>query len=406
MFFQWRGIAMFARLSLFIWFASAALFVSPALAAAQHATFFSQQDDEEKKPVPPMKEWKKEVDQRIAKDDRLKKLAAKHPVALLHSRSQYAKGGRLGMSAFSFLFETADDKAHGNFAEMIFNGGRKPLIIASGRSCLIVDLGETDFEKDPDPKKISVTHPGFSPSEAEAKEGHVFLERVRDELGNHFYALFEVILVDPDSRYVAFFWRKLPGGKIVFPDRPNLGRRPGPDPGAYVGLQEKTAATQKVWQDKVRKGVLKNDKLKALTMKYPLAFLDSAEFDNGDPESDTSNFGFVFGDTNYQKHSDRQLWFTGGLENNFRLAGNQAHFVVDLGKKDFENDPDPEKISIDHPGVSGHGGTAKEGRVYLLHVRTKRGSDFYVVFQVIAIESEGNHLAFIWRRIPGGKLVK
>ncbi len=45
--------------------------------------------------------------------------------------------------------------------------------------------------------------------------GHVYLEHVRDELSNDFFVLFQVIDVDPQSRYVAFIWRKLPGGKRV-----------------------------------------------------------------------------------------------------------------------------------------------------------------------------------------------
>ena len=48
-----------------------------------------------------------------------------------------------------------------------------------------------------------------------AVEGKVYLERVRDTEGNNFYVLFQVIAVDKDSRYMAFLWRKLPGGKVV-----------------------------------------------------------------------------------------------------------------------------------------------------------------------------------------------
>jgi hypothetical protein len=43
----------------------------------------------------------------------------------------------------------------------------------------------------------------------------VYLERVRDDRGNNFYVLFQIVAVDKESRYMAFLWRKLPGGKIV-----------------------------------------------------------------------------------------------------------------------------------------------------------------------------------------------
>jgi hypothetical protein len=358
------------------------------------------QEDEEDKPVPPMKEWEDAVRKRIAKDDRLKKLAAKHKLALLHSRAQYGKGGKYGMSAFSFLFETADDKAHGNIAQLIFdNGGGERKFAVIGPWCLLVDLGEVEFDQDPDPKKISVTHAGFIPLGAEAKEGHVYLERVRDQPGNNFYALVEVVSVDPGSRYVAFLWRKLPGGKVVFPKRDDISLSgdwavPGL---CLAGSQDDPVAKKKEWEQIVRKGIAKDAKLKALAAKYPLVLLASEL-----GEGRHSNFSFV------HENGERewQLWFAGGKDENFRLVGHPWSFVVDLGEQDFEKNPDPEKITIDHPGLSGYGGVAKEGRVYLQYVHTQRGSDFYVVFQVVAVDPDGRYLAFLWRPLPGGKIVK
>jgi hypothetical protein len=55
----------------------------------------------------------------------------------------------------------------------------------------------------------------WSSDECKAVEGHVYLENVRDERGNNFFVLFQMIAVDKESRYMAFVWRRLPGGKTV-----------------------------------------------------------------------------------------------------------------------------------------------------------------------------------------------
>ena len=89
-----------------------------------------------------------------------------------------------------------------------------------GQENLVVDLGKTDFEKDPDPAKISIDDPGVMIMLATAVPGHVYLERIRDNRGNNFYVIFQVVAVDPASRYMAFLWRKLPGGRVARPARP------------------------------------------------------------------------------------------------------------------------------------------------------------------------------------------
>lgn len=64
--------------------------------------------------------------------------------------------------------------------------------------------------------KISIDdHSVLSTYVEKAVVGRVYLERIHDDLGNNFYVLFQVIAVDKDSRYMAFVWRRLPGGKIV-----------------------------------------------------------------------------------------------------------------------------------------------------------------------------------------------
>ena len=50
----------------------------------------------------------------------------------------------------------------------------------------------------------------------------MYLERIRDNRGNNFYVLFKIVAVDKDSRYMAFLWRKLLGGKVVLPKIRNI----------------------------------------------------------------------------------------------------------------------------------------------------------------------------------------
>ena len=101
------------------------------------------------------------------------------------------------------------------------NGGRENQITANvgaGQHNLIVDLGRVDFEKDPNPKEITFGTQGIKGSPALAIEGHVYLERVRDDApGNDFYVMFQVVALDPFDRYIAFIWRQIPGGTVRNP---------------------------------------------------------------------------------------------------------------------------------------------------------------------------------------------
>jgi hypothetical protein len=83
---------------------------------------------------------------------------------------------------------------------------------------LVADLGIRDLAENPDPKKVDIDGPGqntWLPGHCKAIEGHVYLERIRDTNGNSFYVVFKVVAVDRNSRYMAFLWRKLPGGRVV-----------------------------------------------------------------------------------------------------------------------------------------------------------------------------------------------
>jgi hypothetical protein len=170
-----------------------------------------------------LKQWEKEIRGQLKEDDGAKKLAAKYPLVLLHSRALYAGGG-YKFSCYSFISESNDEKVHGSDVQLQFdNGGNQRTFqwnMTVGQQNLVVDLGKTDFEKDPDPAKISIDDLRVMTTDTTAIPGHVYLERIRDNRGNNFYVVFLVVAVDPASRYMAFFWRKLPGGRVARPARP------------------------------------------------------------------------------------------------------------------------------------------------------------------------------------------
>ena len=79
----------------------------------------------QKTPVPAMKEWEQDVRKIMDKSEKLKKLAAKYPLVVLHARYPYA-GGQYKQSAFSFIYELTDWKKHLNDVQIVFgNGGEK-----------------------------------------------------------------------------------------------------------------------------------------------------------------------------------------------------------------------------------------------------------------------------------------
>jgi len=171
-----------------------------------------------------MAQWEKDAKDKMSKDPDLKKTSQKYPFVLLRSR-QFGKalfGGQYAHCAFSFARETADDAIHQNSVQIIFDNGpgRNWFSLNSNTGCqnLLADLGKVDFTKDPDVKKIDLDGDGLNswdPKNCQAAEGHVYVEKVRDEEGNNFYAMFQIVTLDKDGRFVAFIWRRLPGGKVV-----------------------------------------------------------------------------------------------------------------------------------------------------------------------------------------------
>ena len=138
---------------------------------------------DEEKPKPRMKEWEQEVRNKIAKDEKLKALAAKHPLVLLHARYPYADAGCTADKLPSAsIMKPPTQKGTGEDVQFLWgNGGIENTITTNvwvGQQNLVVDLGKVDFEKDPEPGRISIDHPGLGRI-AFASEGlNVYLERV------------------------------------------------------------------------------------------------------------------------------------------------------------------------------------------------------------------------------------
>jgi hypothetical protein len=158
--------------------------------------------------------WEKEVRKKIDRNPAMKKMAAKYPLILLHSR-RFA-GGRYLQSCYSFIYESSDEKKHFNDVQLLFDngGGNRTFQVnmVGNQKNSVTDLGEADFEADP----LKTRHPIKVAHDSEtAIANHVYLEKVEDDRGNSFLVVFQVIAVDPGSRYMAFVWRRLPGGKIV-----------------------------------------------------------------------------------------------------------------------------------------------------------------------------------------------
>jgi RNA polymerase sigma factor (sigma-70 family) len=193
-----------------------------AAEAYQQAERFCQ--DEEKRRVlrgemTPllMPVWEKMVRDRMARDRDLKGLASKYPLVLLHSRRYAPLSGAYGQCTYSFLYETANEREHRNDVQILFDNGTGDgtfqVNMVTNQRNAAVDLGNVDFGIDPSPAKVD--RAGLGRDQLTAAAGHVYLERVQDTNGNRFFVLFKIVAVDEQSRYVAFVWRRLPGGKIV-----------------------------------------------------------------------------------------------------------------------------------------------------------------------------------------------
>jgi hypothetical protein len=161
--------------------------------------------------------WEKTVRDRMARDPDLKGLATKYPLVLLHSRRYAPISGYYGQSAYSFIYETANEDRHGNDVQILFDNGPGEgtfqTYMLTNQKNVAVDLGKVDFAIDP--SQTRADREGPDRGGHKAINGHVYLEKVEDTNGNRFFVLFKVVAVDEQSRYMALIWRRLPGGKIV-----------------------------------------------------------------------------------------------------------------------------------------------------------------------------------------------
>jgi tetratricopeptide (TPR) repeat protein len=160
--------------------------------------------------------WEPAIRGKISQDPTLKTLAAKYPLVILHSR-RYAAGGYL-QSAYSFVYETAQEDKHGNDVQLLFDNVWPPhrtfqINMVVGQRNTVTDLGDVDFDTDPPSREEEPNGPTVA--EHKASEGHVYLEKVEDDRGNRFFVLFKIVALDKDSRYMALIWRKIPRGKVV-----------------------------------------------------------------------------------------------------------------------------------------------------------------------------------------------
>ena len=172
-------------------------------------------------------DYGKIVKDKIAKKPQFVALAKEFPLVVLHTR-RYA-GGYYQRSAYSFSAESSKEEDHGNGVQLLFDNsnvdqqkmdvyGNVILVNNVGnQSNRIVNLGKVDFKNDPDPKKVLPKRwwKRWSSEQVKAAEGEVYLEHCADTTGNDFYVLFQVVAVEPESRYLGFVWRRLPGGTVV-----------------------------------------------------------------------------------------------------------------------------------------------------------------------------------------------
>jgi hypothetical protein len=161
--------------------------------------------------------WEKTIKDKIDKNAELEKLVAKYPLVVLHSR-RFAPGTYL-KSAYSFKYETTDEEKHGNDVQILFDNGNGEktfeINMTTDQKSLVFDIRTADFTKEPDPNKLEIdAKQSWQKGNVKATEGHTYLEKVEDGRGNRFYVLFHVLAVDKDSNYIAFVWRRLPGGTI------------------------------------------------------------------------------------------------------------------------------------------------------------------------------------------------
>lgn len=334
-----------------------------------------------------IREWEQAVGDKMAADPVLKPLAAKYPLIVLPSRRHYGWSDYCG---FSFIYETTDWQKSLDH-DLEFDGGRALSFVTNftiGQQNLITNLGNVDFEKDPDLKKVDIDGDGFWANQSTVVQGHVYLQRVRNGWGTEFFVLFKVVALGKDHEYMAFVWRKLPGGKVL-----------------RIMEKEDAKALYRSWEKAVDKKVADDSSLKALAAKHPLILLTSRARCKslGKP-----GYNFAQATTSPRDANDLHILFDNGDAGfRFDIAGHTGArcLFADLGDVDFEKDPDPRKIAIEGDRAwMQNNGKAIDGHVYLLRIwEPSDNRRFHVLMKVVAVEEHSLYMAFLWRKLPGGK---
>ncbi|HMC64061.1 MAG TPA: HEAT repeat domain-containing protein, partial [Gemmataceae bacterium] len=99
--------------------------------------------------------WEKTVKDKIDKDPSLKKLVAKYPLIVLHSR-RYTGGGGYHRCCYSFKHETWEENVHGNDVQLQFDNNRAEMFevnMIGGQKNRVAALGAVDFDKVVVPQK-------------------------------------------------------------------------------------------------------------------------------------------------------------------------------------------------------------------------------------------------------------
>ncbi len=361
--------------------------------------------------------WEKTIREQMDRDPELKTLAARYPFVLLYARRYNNTKGNYGRSAYSFIHASSDEKATGGSQQILYENGARDNSFEvgdSGEQNLVADLGAVDFIKDPDPRQVDINGDGQNTwvQDCKAVPGHVYLERVRDWEGHLFYVLFKVVAADEQqNRYMAFLWRRL--------SEPSGLKRPHPAdpyPGHYqppLPAEEKARLNERMteWEAAVREKVSKDARLKALAAKHSLVLLHARRYSG--PVYGRSAYSFIYATTELKKHhNDVQIEFDhGSTRPDFRvnMMYGQQNLVTDLGRVDFAKDADPLHVDIDGDGQQtwlAECCAAVEGHVYLERVKNVYGTRFYVQFLVVAVDPENRYMAFLWRRLPGGRVVE
>jgi tetratricopeptide (TPR) repeat protein len=160
------------------------------------------------------------------------------------------------------------------------------------------------------------------------------------------------------------------------------------------------------WKETVKEKIDKDAALKTLVSKYPLVHLHSRRYAGGSYLQ--SAYSFIHESTDANKHlNDVQLLFDDSHRAQMfglKMVVGQANRVAELGLVAFEKNPDP--ATIGKKQWQADECKAVDGHVYLENVKDDRGNDFFVVFKVIAVDKESRYVSFVWRRLPGGSVVK